>query len=137
MASGTDNGEPPSIQASPETGAGDDCGTSIHGIAPEDIEIDFEAGGVGMKYVVLYEKTSTGFSAHVPDLPGCVAAGRTRKETERLMRGAIQMHVAGMREDGDPIPAATTYANFVSIAHKKPATRNGSARLKRHTTGSR
>ena len=57
-----------------------------------------------MKYAVIYEKTSTGYSAYVPDLPGCIATGKTLAETTELMRGAIEMHLDAMREDGDPIP---------------------------------
>ena len=56
------------------------------------------------RYVALIEKTGTGYSAHVPDLPGCIAAGPTRDETLDLMQGAIEMHLRAMREDGDPIP---------------------------------
>jgi predicted RNase H-like HicB family nuclease len=56
------------------------------------------------KYPVLIAATRTGFSAHVPDLPGCVAAGRTLQELKRLMAKAIEMHLEGMREDGDEIP---------------------------------
>jgi predicted RNase H-like HicB family nuclease len=69
-----------------------------------------------MKYAVLYEKTATGYSAHVPDLPGCVAAGDTMEETEQLMRGAIEMHLEGMREDGDPIPEPSTVAGYITIS---------------------
>jgi predicted RNase H-like HicB family nuclease len=47
-----------------------------------------------MKYAVIYERTATGYSAYVPDLPGCVSAGDTLQETEDLMRGAIEMHLA-------------------------------------------
>jgi predicted RNase H-like HicB family nuclease len=61
-----------------------------------------------MKYAVIYEKTGTGYSAYVPDLPGCITTGRTRKETERLMKEAIEFHLAGMREDGLPAPEPTT-----------------------------
>ncbi|MBZ5510474.1 MAG: type II toxin-antitoxin system HicB family antitoxin [Acidobacteriia bacterium] len=68
-----------------------------------------------MKYAVLYEKTATGYSAHVPDLPGCVAAGDTLEETEQLMREAIEMHLEGMREDGDPIPEPSTIANYITV----------------------
>lgn len=57
-----------------------------------------------MKFAVVIEKTSNGYSAYVPDLPGCVAAGDTIEETEDLMRGAIAMHVEDMRERGEPIP---------------------------------
>jgi predicted RNase H-like HicB family nuclease len=68
-----------------------------------------------MKYAVIYEKTDTGYSCYAPDLPGCVAAGDTRKETESLMRKAIEMHLAGMREDGIPIPAPTTVAAMLPV----------------------
>jgi predicted RNase H-like HicB family nuclease len=56
------------------------------------------------KYAVFIVPTPTGYSAHVPDLPGCIAAGRTRDETLDLLHGAIEMHLRAMREDGDPIP---------------------------------
>jgi len=56
-----------------------------------------------MKYVTLFEQTATGFSAHVPDLPGCVAAGATLAETAELIAGAIRLHLAGLREDGETI----------------------------------
>ena len=64
---------------------------------------------------MVFEKTDTGYSAYVPDLPGCVAAGSTRKEVEHLIRGAIQMHLEGMREDGDPIPSPTTWAEVIKV----------------------
>jgi predicted RNase H-like HicB family nuclease len=57
-----------------------------------------------MKYPVVFETSSTGFSAYVPDLPGCVATGGNLDETRELIAGAITMHLEGMREDGDPIP---------------------------------
>ena len=46
-----------------------------------------------MEYAVIYEKTATGYSAYAPDLPGCIAAGRTLRETEILMREAIELHL--------------------------------------------
>jgi predicted RNase H-like HicB family nuclease len=61
------------------------------------------------------EKTSTGFGANVHDLPGCVSTGRTIKETERNIREAIEFHLDGLREDGDPIPEPTTVTRFVEI----------------------
>jgi predicted RNase H-like HicB family nuclease len=69
-----------------------------------------------MKYAVIYEKTATGYSAHAPDLPGCIAAGPTLEETERLMQEAIEFHLEGMREDGDPIPEPRTIAGYVTVA---------------------
>ena len=68
-----------------------------------------------MKYAVVYAKTETGYSAHVPDLPGCIAAGATLEEARTLIRQAVEMHLEGMREDGDPIPQPTTLADYVVV----------------------
>lgn len=57
-----------------------------------------------MRYLVVYEKGATNLSAYSPDLPGCVAAGTTLEETRENMRGAIELHLAGLREDGLPVP---------------------------------
>jgi predicted RNase H-like HicB family nuclease len=63
-----------------------------------------------MNFAVIYEKVSTGYSAYVPDLPGCIAGGATFEETAELIRGAIELHLESMREDGDSIPEPTTIA---------------------------
>ncbi|MBI1895805.1 MAG: type II toxin-antitoxin system HicB family antitoxin [Acidobacteria bacterium] len=55
-------------------------------------------------------------TAHVPDLPGCVAAGATIEETTELIRGALRMHLAGMIEDGQPIPEPKTIAEYIVTA---------------------
>lgn len=57
-----------------------------------------------MHYAIVIEKAKSNYSAHVPDLPGCVATGQTTKETEQQIREAIQFHLDGLREDGLPIP---------------------------------
>ena len=57
-----------------------------------------------MRYLVVYEKATANVSAYSPDLPGCVAAGRTIEEARDNMRGAIELHLAGLREDGLPVP---------------------------------
>ncbi len=67
------------------------------------------------EYSVIIEKSRTGYSAYVPDLPGCVAAAKTAAETEALIRGAIKLHVDGMREDGDPIPEPVTIVRRVRV----------------------
>jgi predicted RNase H-like HicB family nuclease len=59
-----------------------------------------------MKYFVLYERTSNGYSAHVPDLPGCIAAAATLEETRQLMKEAF--HLEGMRLHGEHIPESLT-----------------------------
>ena len=69
-----------------------------------------------MKYAVIYEKTGTGYSAHVPDLPGCIATGSTLAKTQKLMREAIELHLQGIREDGDPIPKPCTVADYITVS---------------------
>jgi predicted RNase H-like HicB family nuclease len=69
-----------------------------------------------MKYLVIYERTATGYSAYAPDLPGCITTGPTLEETERLMKEAIEFHLEGLREDGLPIPAPTTTADYTIAA---------------------
>lgn len=68
-----------------------------------------------MKFAVVYEKTETGYSAYAPDLPGCIAAGATLQETEELMRGAIAMHLEGMREDGETVPNPSAVTNYITV----------------------
>lgn len=58
-----------------------------------------------MRYLVVAEKGPTSFGAYVPDLPGCVAAGESKDEVLALIREAIEFHLEGLKEDGQPIPA--------------------------------
>ena len=57
-----------------------------------------------MKYMVVIEKSESSYGAHVPDLPRCVAAAETREEILSLIKEAIEFHVEGLRETGEPIP---------------------------------
>ncbi len=63
-----------------------------------------------MKYLVIIEKTDTGYSAYVPDLPGCITVGDTKEEIEKHIQEAIQLHLEGIREDGLEIPMPSTEA---------------------------
>jgi predicted RNase H-like HicB family nuclease len=74
-----------------------------------------------MQYVVVIEQGPKSWGAYVPDLPGCVAVGRTREEVERLIRGAIELHLEGVVEDGDPIPQPGTWTTVVEVALDRPA----------------
>ena len=56
------------------------------------------------EYAVVFERTSTGWSAYAPDLPGLGVAGLTYNETEALIREGIEFHIEGLRADGDPVP---------------------------------
>ena len=60
------------------------------------------------KYVIIIEKGERNYSAFVPDLPGCIATGKTIEETERNIKEAIKAHLHFMRETGDSIPEPTT-----------------------------
>jgi predicted RNase H-like HicB family nuclease len=67
------------------------------------------------RYLIVVEKTSTGYSAYSPDLDGCAATGATREEVEREMREAIAFHVEGMARDGQPVPQPHTYSAYVEV----------------------
>ncbi len=70
-----------------------------------------------MEYVVILEKEPrSDWGAYVPDLPGCVATAATRAEVEQLIQEAIELHLAGMREDGLPIPEPTSSAFAIKVA---------------------
>lgn len=68
------------------------------------------------RYLVVIEPTDTGFSAYAPDVPGCVATGASRAEVERAMREAVELHLDGLRADGQPIPPGGTSATYVEVA---------------------
>ncbi len=68
------------------------------------------------KYLVIIERTSTGYSAYSPDLPGCVSTGDTREQVEHNMQEAIEFHLDGLRRNGGTIPEPQTYSTYVEIA---------------------
>lgn len=69
-----------------------------------------------MRYAIVIDKTENNYGAWAPDLPGCVAVGDTVEEVQQLMQEAIEMHLAGMREDGDPIPPPVAQVQYVDVA---------------------
>ena len=68
-----------------------------------------------MKFAVVIEKAESNYSAYVPDLPGCVATGKTKVEVTRNVREAIAFHIEGLREDGLPVPEPQTSAEIVEV----------------------
>lgn len=68
-----------------------------------------------MRYTVVLERGESGWGAHVPDLPGCVAAGATREETLNLIREAIEFHIDGLKEEGLPVPEPSSEAEVVEV----------------------
>lgn len=69
-----------------------------------------------MRYAVVIEKAEGNYSAYVPDLPACVATGASVGETQRLIREAIEFHLSGLREDGQPIPQPSSRVEYVDVA---------------------
>jgi predicted RNase H-like HicB family nuclease len=69
----------------------------------------------GMQFAVVIEKAGTNYSAYVPDLPGCVAAGDTLQDVKDSIREAIAFHIAGLREDGLPIPERSTHVTDIDV----------------------
>jgi predicted RNase H-like HicB family nuclease len=69
-----------------------------------------------MKYLIVIEKSQTGYSAYSPDLPGCVSSGKTIEETEKNMREAIEFHIDGLKEEGFPVPEPTSRSSYVEVA---------------------
>jgi predicted RNase H-like HicB family nuclease len=67
------------------------------------------------KYLVVIEKTGTGYSAYSPDLPGCISTGATREEIEKNMEEAIEFHLDGLRQNGYPIPEPQSYSRYAEV----------------------
>jgi predicted RNase H-like HicB family nuclease len=68
-----------------------------------------------MKYLVVVEETSTGYSAYSPDLPGCVATGATRHEVEEEISSAIAFHIEGLNAEGIAVPEPHTFSTYVEV----------------------
>ncbi len=69
-----------------------------------------------MRYAIVIEKAESNYSAHVPDLPGCVATGASIQQVEAEIREAIEFHIDGLREDGNVIPLPSSQVEYVEIA---------------------
>jgi predicted RNase H-like HicB family nuclease len=67
------------------------------------------------KYIIIIEKTETGFSSYVPDLPGCIATGNTRDDVEKNIYEAIKFHIKGLEAEGLEIPEAKTDSELMVI----------------------
>lgn len=78
-----------------------------------------------LRYAILIEKTRTGYSAHVPDLLGCVAAAATRKGTVQLIREAIEFHMEGMRLNGESVSPP-----FLGLRIRRDRMRRGKLRVR-------
>jgi predicted RNase H-like HicB family nuclease len=68
-----------------------------------------------MKYLVIVERGENSFGAYVPDLPGCAVVGETREEALELIRQAIELHLASLREQGSPVPEPASTTEYVQV----------------------
>ena len=68
-----------------------------------------------MRYAVVIEKGPKSYGAYVPDLPGCVAVGKSRTEVKKLIAEAVPLHLNGLREDGLPIPKPATECEYLEV----------------------
>lgn len=68
-----------------------------------------------MEYLVVFEKGRSSYGAHVPDLPGCVAVGESRREVLKLIREAIELHIEALREAGQPVPEPNSKSELVKV----------------------
>lgn len=67
------------------------------------------------EYTVIYEPGERNWSAYVPDLPGCIATAKSRKQLERRIREAIEFHIEGLRLHGEPVPKPTVETGKVAV----------------------
>ena len=68
-----------------------------------------------MRYLVVVEKGPSSYGAHVPDLPGCIAAAETKEEVLSLIREAIEFHIEGLKQEGQTIPTPTSTSELVDV----------------------
>ena len=68
-----------------------------------------------MEYLVVVEKGRSSYGAYVPDLPGCVAAGESRREALKLIRDAVKLHIEALRESGQPVPEPMSKSDVVRV----------------------
>jgi predicted RNase H-like HicB family nuclease len=68
-----------------------------------------------MRYAVIVEEGESSFGAYVPDLPGCAAVGESKEEVLLLIQEAIEFHIEGLREDGQPIPEPSSCIEYIEV----------------------
>jgi predicted RNase H-like HicB family nuclease len=69
-----------------------------------------------MRYVMIIEEGERNYSAYLPDLPGCIATGKTVEQVRRRMNEAVALHLRGMREDGLPVTEPSSHVEYVEAA---------------------
>ena len=89
-----------------------------------------------LEYLVIFEPGADGgWSAYVPDLPGCVAVGHSLREVKRLIREAIDLHLEGFRADGLPIPKPSTVVASIAVRNRIAPTKRPVGQRKTKVSG--
>lgn len=86
------------------------------GPAPGSRRRVYSPSGRSIRYAVVIERSQTGFGAWVPDLPGCVATTETEEELRRMIKEAIEFHIEGLKESGQPVPEPSTAVEYVDVS---------------------
>jgi predicted RNase H-like HicB family nuclease len=68
-----------------------------------------------MEYLVVVEKGKSSYGAYVPDLPGCVAVGETRREVMKLIREGVALHIESLREAGESVPPPSSKSEIIRV----------------------
>ena len=67
------------------------------------------------RYLVIFERAGDNYSAHSPDIPGCIATGKTHEEAEKNIKEAISFHIEGLKEDGLPLPEPASFTEYIEV----------------------
>lgn len=69
-----------------------------------------------MKYSIVIENAGKNYSAYSPDVPGCVATGKTVDDAKDNLRKALEFHIRGLKEDGLPVPVPESQVDYLMVS---------------------
>ncbi len=69
-----------------------------------------------MKYLIVVEKTDTGYSAYSPDIAGCIATGKSKQEVEKNITEAVKFHLEGLAMENEDVPEPHSYPNYLEVS---------------------
>lgn len=115
LAVSSNQGKPSAISSSEKARNSNCRRPSVSGHSARNVEQYPQAGRVEMKYLVIYEKSATGWGAYAPDLPGLGVAATTLDEVKDLIREAVEFHLEGIRKNGDALPAPSATTEYITV----------------------
>ena len=117
MGSGSHSRKSSNLRAPRQVGARHRARAPLGRGPSRDSQKHLEAGGARVNdYMIVLEKGARNFSAYCPDIPGCIATGKTRAQTEKSMREALAFHIEFLREKGEPVPPPSSVGAIVRVA---------------------